>query len=97
MKKTRLLYVSFRTYEVKRYRRNQGLLYSEINSTATLPFLSFEYGIFFCHPKGGSLLSLLRTKREETLWTTEAGSNRRLERMHKAKGSKLRASLDVMT
>jgi len=40
---------------------------------------------------------LLRTKREETLLTTDAGSNRRWERMHKAKVSKLRASPGVMT
>jgi hypothetical protein len=73
------------------------VLYSEINSTATLLVLSFEYRIFFCDPKGRSLLSLLRTKREETVWTTEAGSNRRLERMHKEKLSKQRASPDVMT
>jgi hypothetical protein len=55
----------------------QKILYCEINSTATLLVLSFEYRIFFCHPKGRSVLSLLRTKREETLWTTEAGNNRR--------------------
>jgi hypothetical protein len=57
--------------------KESGPFYSEIKSTVTLPVLSFEYRISLCRPKGRSILALLRTNPEGTLWTTAAGSNRR--------------------